>query len=132
MKGNRNIDAITRIVTELFSNVALLTALTAMLLAQIIKVVYYLIVEKKVNFKHFVEAGGMPSSHASLVCALSMMVGLKEGFDSILFAVVAIFSAIVMYDAIKVRHEEVGHTLIEVSTGGFLGFLIAYFSHLLF
>jgi hypothetical protein len=116
-------------IIKVLSNTTLLTALTAMFLTQVIKIIYYFIVEKRINWIHFFEAGGMPSSHSALVCSLTLMVGLREGFDSILFAVVAVFAAIVMYDAMKVRAEEVGHTLVEVSTGGILGIIIALICH---
>lgn len=123
---------IFRIITESTANITLLTALASMTAAQIIKVVYYRVVEKKFKWIHLFEAGGMPSSHSALVCSLSMTVGLKAGFDSILFAAVVLFSSVVMYDAIKVRAEEVGHTLIEVGLGGILGIIIALLSYLLF
>ena len=116
-------------IIKVLSNTTLLTALTAMFLTQVIKIIYYFIVEKRINWIHFFEAGGMPSSHSALVCSLTLMVGLREGFDSILFAAVAVFAAIVMYDAMKVRAEEVGHTLVEVSTGGILGIIIALIFH---
>lgn len=119
-----------RIISELLSNGTLLTALFSMLCAQIIKVVYYLVLERRINWYHFFEAGGMPSSHSALVCSLSMIVGLINGFNSILFAVIAIFSSIVMYDAIQVRAEEVGHTVVEVGAGGILGVLISIISYL--
>jgi acid phosphatase family membrane protein YuiD len=106
-------------------NVTLITALISMLIAQIVKIIYYFIIEKKINWIHLFEAGGMPSSHSALVCSLVAMVGLRQGFDSVFYAVAFVFAAIVMYDAIEVRHEEVGHTLIEVSTGGILGIIIA-------
>lgn len=123
---------IERIIIESLANFALLTSLAAMLSAQIIKVVYYRIIEGRFKWVHMFEAGGMPSSHSALVCSLSMIAGLKSGFDSILFAIVVIFSAVVMYDAIKVRAEEVGHTLIEVGLGGVLGIIISLISYLLF
>jgi acid phosphatase family membrane protein YuiD len=117
------------IITGLLANATLITALVSMFVAQVIKIIYYSIVEKKINWIHCFEAGGMPSSHSALVCSLMLMVGLRQGFDSILFAAVAVFSAIVMYDAMKVRAEEVGHTLVEVSTGGVLGIVIALILH---
>jgi hypothetical protein len=119
-------------IISLLSNEVLLTAVISMFTAQVIKIVYYYILEKKFNWYHVFEAGGMPSSHSALVCSLTLMVGLSEGFDSVLFAAVAVFAAIVMYDAMKVRAEEVGHTLVEVSTGGTLGVimsLILYFNY---
>lgn len=118
------------IISDLLSNTTLLAAVASMLLAQIIKIIYYYIVEKKFNWYHVFEAGGMPSSHSALVCSLTLMVGLNQGFDSVLFAAVSVFAAVVMYDAMKVRAEEVGHTLVEVSTGGVLGILMALFLYL--
>ena len=115
---------------SLISNEVLLTAVISMFIAQVIKIVYYYILEKKFNWYHVFEAGGMPSSHSALVCSLTLMVGLKTGFDSTLFAAVAVFAAIVMYDAMKVRAEEVGHTLVEVSTGGILGIIVSLMLYL--
>ena len=119
-------------INDLFLNQILLTAVISMAITQIIKIIYYYFIEKKFNWYHVFEAGGMPSSHSALVCSLTLMVGLSEGFNSVLFAAVAVFAAIVMYDAMKVRAEEVGHTLVEVSTGGILGVimsLILYFNY---
>jgi uncharacterized protein len=121
---------IKEIITGSLTNAALITAVVSMFLAQVIKIIYYSIVERKVNWLHCFEAGGMPSSHSASVCALSMMVGLREGFSSTLFAAVVIFAAIVMYDAIVIRAEEVEHTLIEVSAGGLIGIVIALIFHL--
>jgi len=117
---------------SLLSNEVLLTAVISMFITQVIKIIYYYSLEKKFNWYHVFEAGGMPSSHSALVCSLTLMVGLREGFNSVLFAAVAVFAAIVMYDAMKVRAEEVGHTLVEVSTGGVLGVIISlmlYFNY---
>ena len=45
-----------------------------------------------------------PSSHSSTVTALSISIGLSEGFDSALFAITCVFSFIVVYDAANVRY----------------------------
>ncbi|MFH5796933.1 divergent PAP2 family protein, partial [Clostridium perfringens] len=45
----------------------------------------------------------MPSSHSSFVTSLSTLVGMEYGFNSTEFAVVAVFSMIIMYDASGVR-----------------------------
>ncbi len=50
-------------------------------------------------------SSGMPSSHTASVMALTTMVGLKDGFDSALFAACMVFSVVVMYDAMGVRRE---------------------------
>lgn len=45
----------------------------------------------------------MPSSHAAGVTALATAVGLQNGFDSALFAISAVFSLVIMFDAQGVR-----------------------------
>lgn len=48
-------------------------------------------------------SGGLPSSHSAFVGTLTTIIGLKYGITSDLFAVVAVFSLIVLYDATGVR-----------------------------
>ena len=129
-------------------------ALSSGFLVQLSKVLTYLVREKKINFRRFVETGGMPSSHAASVSALSTCVGLREGVGSVLFGVVVYFSLIVMYDAAGLRraagrqasllnrilHEHIqlpgqpherlrellGHTPIEVLVGAIIGILFSF------
>lgn len=107
------------------------------------------VVHRRWNFRRFVETGGMPSAHSAAVSALSMAVGMKSGFNSVLFAVTLYFSLIVMYDAAGLRraagrqaailnrlmHEHfveaeadrhrlmelLGHTPLQVLVGAILG-----------
>ena len=104
---------------------------------------------KRWNLRRFVETGGMPSSHAASVAALSTMIGLNNGFRTGLFCVTLFFSLIVMYDAAGLRRaagrqavilnrlidehfahpeagtqrlmELLGHTPFEVLVGALLG-----------
>ena len=71
--------------------------------AQLIKFVLFTIKNRKVNFKIFSTTGGMPSSHSAGVMGLSTIVGILQGFDSIIFAVSLGFSLIIMYDAAGLR-----------------------------
>ncbi|MEK7315810.1 MAG: divergent PAP2 family protein, partial [Candidatus Eisenbacteria bacterium] len=117
------------------------------------KVLTFLVREKKINVRRFVETGGMPSSHAASVMSLSTCVGLREGFESVLFAVSLYFSLIVMYDAAGLRRaagrqasllnrilnehiqlpgaphhqlrELLGHTPFEVLVGALIGILFS-------
>lgn len=128
-------------------------ALACGFLVQMSKVLTFLLREKKINVRRFVETGGMPSSHAASVCALATCVGLREGVGSVLFGVVLFFSLIVMYDAAGLRraagrqatllnrilHEHIqlpgqpyerlkellGHTPIEVLVGAAIGVLFS-------
>ena len=135
------------------SSSPLVHALACGFLVQLSKVLTFLLREKKINVRRLVETGGMPSSHAASVCALSTCVGLREGVGSVLFQVVLFFSLIVMYDAAGLRraagrqatllnrilHEHIqlpgppperlrellGHTPIEVLVGAIIGILFS-------
>jgi acid phosphatase family membrane protein YuiD len=135
-----------------------LTALIAWFIAQGFKVILGVLKEKRFNFKWFVGTGGMPSSHAAVVSALATSVGLTVGFASPHFAIVLLFTVVVLFDAQGVRHasgkqaeilnkilddiywkkaskedrlkELLGHTPVEVLAGTVLGILIAlYFNN---
>ena len=82
----------------------LVTALLSNILAQVGKTVVYYYRTGKWDFHWVIASGGFPSSHSSTVTALSLSIGIQEGFDSAIFAVTTIFSFIVMYDACHVRY----------------------------
>jgi hypothetical protein len=112
------------------------------------------------NLRRFVETGGMPSSHAASVAALSTSVAVQEGIRSLLFAVILYFSLVVMYDAAGLRRaagrqaailnrlidehfqhperdasrlmELLGHTPLEVLVGAVLGVACALLWHGIF
>lgn len=140
--------------TGISHNQVLWVALSAWMLAQCLKVIFYFIKEKRINFRRFVGAGGMPSSHSALVASLATAIGIEYGWDSSNAAMAMIFAFIVMYDAAGVRlaasrqavtlnkivdelfkegeiHQErlkelLGHTPVEVIAGAALGIVMAY------
>lgn len=82
----------------------LVTALLCNVIAQIGKTIVYYFKAGKWDLHWVIASGGFPSSHSSTVTGLAMAVGIQEGFDTALFAITAIFSFIVMYDACHVRY----------------------------
>jgi acid phosphatase family membrane protein YuiD len=90
-------------IVALFSNFTLMTVSISWFLAQAVKVVIYRFQEGKWNLWHFFEAGGMPSAHSAAVTALTLSVGLSEGWHTALFTTCLVFALIVMYDATGVR-----------------------------
>ncbi|ACL70187.1 divergent PAP2 family protein [Halothermothrix orenii] len=74
-------------------------SLLSLFIAQVLKIFTTL----PPDFSRIIGSGGMPSSHASFVSTLSTTVGLNYGFDSDLFAIVTVFSLIIIYDAGGVR-----------------------------
>jgi len=89
----------------LLYNPVLLSALTAWLIAQLLKVLIELIIKRRMNWALLFQAGGMPSSHSAMVSATALSTGLVFGFDTAVFAVAAVLAMIVVYDATGVRRE---------------------------
>ena len=93
------------ILRELYSNKLLITAALSWLIAQIIKTIIDLIINKKIHFERLVGSGGMPSCHSATVTSLATMAALEHGLASTEFAICTILAIIVMYDARGVRRE---------------------------
>lgn len=87
------------------ANPILTVGILAWLAAQVIKTVLHAIKMKSFNPERIVGAGGMPSSHSSLVVSVALYTGRAEGFTSPLFALAMILMGIVIYDAMSVRYN---------------------------
>ena len=144
---------------QIWENHVFWAAIWAWFIAQSLKVIIVLIIEKRLDFRRLVGSGGMPSSHSSFVTATSSMIGFMYGFDSALFALSFAIMCIVMYDASGVRRaaghqaailnqivehwdegpeiqgkrlkELLGHTPFEVIAGALLGVAISVVIHFL-
>ena len=93
------------LITALNWNFVLVTAISASLTAQLIKVLLNLFIFHRFIAERMWGAGGMPSSHSATVCAMVVATGRYCGVNSAVFAVAAVLSIIVMYDAMGVRYE---------------------------
>jgi uncharacterized protein len=91
-------------LTAIGQNKVLWVSMLAWFIAQSLKVVHTLIVDKRFNILRFVGSGGMPSSHSSFVMSLTTAIGKVHGYDSSLFALSLGFALVVMYDAAGVRY----------------------------
>ncbi|BDU49898.1 divergent PAP2 family protein [Haliovirga abyssi] len=139
-----------------FGNGILDIVFVAWFIAQGYKVISSVFKEKKLNFKRFIETGGMPSSHTASVVSLLTAIGIKNGISSTEFAITFVFAMIVMYDSSGVRRaagkqasvlnrivddlwkkdgkrimendlkELLGHTPVEVFAGAILGVVVAF------
>lgn len=140
---------------DVFHNTIFVSAALGWLVAQVLKTLIYLIINKRFVAERMVGGGGMPSSHSATVCALATAAGMRYGGGSFEFAIAAMFAIVVMYDAMGVRRETgiqakvlnemmelltnmgkemsaedklkelVGHTPLQVLMGAILGILIA-------
>lgn len=122
----------------------LVTAVGVQIVCQLFKLVYYSLRDGRFRPAYLVTAGGIPSAHSAFVTALTVAIGIRNGFASDVFAISFVFSAIVIYDAYRLRghvqhhaqiinrailapageepiSEMVGHSVVEIVTGMALG-----------
>jgi acid phosphatase family membrane protein YuiD len=94
--------------------------------------------------------GGLPSSHATVVCTTATLIGTRAGMDSPEFALALTIAILFIVDAINLRQwvgehakainvlrlaqtelvplrERVGHNLFEILAGIALGMACGYF-----
>lgn len=90
---------------EIFNNSIFISAALGWLIAQILKTLIHLFLNRKFVAERLVGGGGMPSSHSATVCALSTAAYLNYGTGSFEFAICLVLALIVMYDAMGVRRE---------------------------
>lgn len=144
-------------MAAILENKILIATVLSWVIAQLIKVSINTINEKRFDINWFFQTGGMPSSHSAGATALATSCGLEAGFDSIVFAIAAVFALVTMFDAQGVRHsagrqatllnkilikmswdgdiaddplrELIGHTRIQVLAGAALGILMGCLFH---
>ena len=87
---------------------ALIAAFASMAAAQLLKPLWVLATQRRLDWRPVFETGGMPSSHTSLVTTLTMVIGHQEGVGSSMFAVALVFSGYFVFEATGLR-QEVGH-----------------------
>lgn len=89
----------------LMANPILSVGVISWLLAQIIKTIHYAIKFKSFNPERITGAGGMPSSHSSLVVSVAIYTLRTQGYASPAFALAMILAGVVIYDAMSVRYN---------------------------
>jgi len=141
-------------------NITVWAGISAWVVAQVVKLLIYIVMHRRFDPAFLFRLGGMPSSHSAAVAAVAVSAGIREGFGSTLFAVALALALIVMIDAQSVRRaagqqarllnqlvdqffkehrlshgklvEFLGHTPLEVFLGMVLGLLCALLMHGLF
>ncbi len=139
---------------QLLANKVLWVTFLAWLISCVLKGILVCITQRRFDVTRFMGPGGMPSSHSTIVSALTISVGMSEGFQSAAFAICCVLALVVMYDASGIRRaagqqakminmiidawdetdplekqirlkELLGHTPLEVMAGAILGTLIS-------
>jgi acid phosphatase family membrane protein YuiD len=137
---------------EIFSSIWILSGLTSWMTAQLLKLVRAFKKTGEIDFTYFVSTGGMPSAHTATMAGMMASIGMTEGFNTAVFAVMFALTGVTMFDASTVRmaagkqakllnvivraireehhlptqplKELLGHTRIEVFVGALVGMLV--------
>lgn len=139
----------------------LLCPIVAFILAQGAKVILQSF-RRKITWLDIFNYSDMPSSHTATVSSLVVIVALRLGVSSPVFAATAVFAAIVVVDAIGLRNylgqhgktlnvlvkdlkedefldrtyprllEHIGHTPVQVLVGAIIGTITSLILHWLF
>jgi hypothetical protein len=91
---------------DLIRDMPFVVAILAGVFAQIVKVVSFLVMEKRVDYRRFVETDGMPNMHGTTFSALTIAVGLTAGFGSVVFGLVLCLTSIVLVDTMNVKNAQ--------------------------
>ena len=134
----------------MFLHYSLLQGIIVHILCQLFKLIYYSIREGRFNLQYLLTAGGMPSTHSAFTGTVTLSLGLLKGFASEYFALGFAFTAVVVYDSLRLRgavqtHSEilikltarlepalqkdiprmVGHSLLEIIIGLVLAVIVS-------
>lgn len=74
------------------------------IMAQVAKIFIKGFYEKDWDWRYIYRSGGMPSAHTTVIISLCTVLAYRLGTKSPEFGIACILAAIVMYDAINVRH----------------------------
>ncbi len=90
---------------EIIGNKILISGVISWAIAQVLKTLIYLCVNRKFEIERLFGDGGMPSGHSATVTAVAVSAGIQCGLSSPTFAVATILAIVVMHDAMGVRLE---------------------------
>lgn len=90
-------------ISDLFLNDIFLATIISLCICQVWKTLQRWVEKKKLDIREIYSTGGMPSSHTTLVTAMTLSVGFHEGFSSSIFIVALFISAVIIRDAVGVR-----------------------------
>ena len=81
------------------------------LIAQIAKIFIKGFRDGDWDWRYVYRSGGMPSAHTTVVVSLATVVGYRLGTQSPEFGIACTVAAVIMYDAVNVRHAVGEHAV---------------------
>lgn len=134
---------------ELLTNKVIIATLAGTIVTQLLKVIIELVKDHKVSKDTIIKTGGMPSSHAGAIVAMTTGLYLEYGFGPG-FIIAIVLTVVILRDAMGVRktvgelgikfnemmakdgkknskplYIHQGHTFAQVIVGSIIGWILA-------
>lgn len=93
------------VIQGFLENKVLFAAILGWFLAQELKLILTSIATRRLKLERLWGAGGMPSAHSAMVCAMTIAAARFYSINSPAFALAVVFAFVTMYDAMGVRRE---------------------------
>ena len=93
------------VIQGFLENKVLFAAILGWFLAQVLKLILTSIATRRLKLERLWGAGGMPSAHSAMVCAMTIAAARFYSINSPAFALAVVFAFVTMYDAMGVRRE---------------------------
>lgn len=93
-------------MTEILYRYIFLVPFTAGVIVQILKMILYSVVEKKMNYGSLLKVDGMPNFHSAVFSSMVTGVGIKCGYSTLIFSVVTVYSLTIIHDNIRLNKEK--------------------------
>lgn len=91
------------VLSSFTSNYIINVGVMAFITAQVLKLLFTLLMTRKVKLERLIGAGGMPSAHSALTSSIAIAMAKKLGFSSPEFGLAFALAMVVMHDAMSVR-----------------------------
>ena len=102
---------------EILGNQVLVCSVAGWTVAQVLKTIIDVVLNRSFNPERLFGSGGMPSSHSATVCALTTA-KQAQLLNSVFFENILNLDGVLLQEKLK---EYVGHTPLQVAAGAVLG-----------
>ncbi len=93
-------------MTDLITGNDFVIPLLAGLFNQILKLVIYSALDRRIDITRMMQPDGMPNLNSSVFSSLAAVIGMRYGIGSIIFAVTLTFSIVVIHDTMRLKRAK--------------------------
>jgi len=76
------------------------------LVNQVLKLVIYSALDRRMDITRLLQPDGMPNLNGAVFASLTTMIGMRYGLESIIFAVTATYSIVIIHDTMRLKRAK--------------------------